>query len=66
MHAQPLNGAHSKLLDLGLEPHVLSKSLLDSSMNIAVQYRERVDISLFMPRVDWRRTRKDRRSPAGR
>ena len=66
MHAQPLKGAHSKLLDLELGPHVLSESLLDSSMNIAVQYRERVDTSLFMPRVDGRRTRNDRRSPAGR
>ena len=58
------NAKHSKLLDLGLEPHFLSESLLDSLMNIAVQYRERVDTSLFMPRVDWRRTRNDRRSPA--
>ena len=58
------NAKHSKLLDLGLEPHFLSESLLDSLMNIAVQYRERVDTSLFMPRVDWRRTRNDRRGPA--
>jgi UDP-sulfoquinovose synthase len=58
------NAKHSKLLDLGLEPHFLSESLLDSLMNIAVKYRERVDTSLFMPRVDWRRTRNDRRVPA--
>ena len=58
------NAKHSKLLDLGLEPHFLSESLLDSLMNIAVRYRERVDTSLFMPRVDWRRTRNDRRGPA--
>ena len=37
------NAKHSKLLDLGLEPHFLSESLLDSLMNIAVQYRDRVD-----------------------
>jgi UDP-sulfoquinovose synthase len=58
------NAKHSKLLDLGLEPHFLSESLLDSLMNIAVKYRERVDSSLFMPRVNWRRTRNDRRVPA--
>ena len=58
------NAKHSKLLDLGLEPHFLSESLLDSLMNIALRYRERVDTSLFMPRVNWRRTRNDRRSPA--
>jgi UDP-sulfoquinovose synthase len=58
------NAKHSKLLDLGLEPHFLSESLLDSLMNIAVKYRERVDTALFMPRVNWRRTRNDRRGPA--
>ena len=56
------NAKHSKLLDLGLEPHFLSESLLDSLMNIAIKYRDRVDTSLFMPRVDWRRTRNDRRT----
>jgi len=48
------NAKHSKLLDLGLQPHLLSDSLLDSLMNIAVRYRERVDQSLFMPQVNWR------------
>jgi UDP-sulfoquinovose synthase len=57
------NAKHSKLLDLGLQPHFLSESLLDSLMNIAVRYSERVDKTLFMPRVNWRRTRNDRRSP---
>ena len=28
-----------------------------------VQHRDRVDHSLFMPRVNWRRTRNDRREP---
>jgi UDP-sulfoquinovose synthase len=49
------NAKHSKLLDLGLRPHLLSDSLLDSLMNIAVRYRERVDPSLFLPQVDWRK-----------
>ena len=57
------NAKHSKLLDLGLEPHYLSESLLDSLMHTAVRYRDRVDHSLFMPRVNWRRTRNDRREP---
>ena len=48
------NAKHSKLLDLGLQPHLLSDSLLDSLMNIAVQYRDRVDQSLFMPQINWR------------
>jgi UDP-sulfoquinovose synthase len=55
------NAKHSKLLDLGLHPHLLSESLLDSLVNIAERYRDRIDTSLFMPRVDWRRTQNDRR-----
>jgi UDP-sulfoquinovose synthase len=54
------NAKHSKLIDLGLEPHYLSESLLDSLLNIAVKYRDRVDQSLFMPRVNWRNARNDR------
>jgi UDP-sulfoquinovose synthase len=49
------NAKHSKLLDLGLQPHLLSDSLLDSLMNIAVRYKERVDSTLFMPQVNWRK-----------
>jgi UDP-sulfoquinovose synthase len=48
------NAKHSKLIDLGLEPHFLSRSLLDSLMNIALKYRDRVDRSLILPHVNWR------------
>jgi UDP-sulfoquinovose synthase len=51
------NAKHSRLIDLGLEPHLLSDSLLDSLMNIAIRYQDRVDTSLFMPQVQWRNTR---------
>jgi UDP-sulfoquinovose synthase len=56
------NAKHSKLLDLGLQPHLLSDSLLDSLMNIAVRYRDRVDSSLFMPQVNWRKGTNTRKS----
>ena len=55
------NAKHSKLLDLGLEPHFLSHSLLDSLMNIALKYRDRIDTSLIQPHVNWRRTRNELR-----
>ncbi len=55
------NAKHSKLTDLGLTPHLLSESLLDSLMNIALKYRDRVDESLFLPRVNWRRPSNQRR-----
>ena len=48
------NAKHTGLLELGLEPHYLSDSLLDSLLNIAVEYRERVDTDHVLPSVDWR------------
>src|SRR6202521_1023918 len=55
------NARHSKLLDLGLQPHYLSESLLDSLMNIALRYRERIDPTIILPQVNWREPRNDRR-----
>ncbi len=48
------NAKHSKLVDLGLKPHLLSDSLLDSLMNIAIRYRDQIDTAMFMPQVNWR------------
>src|SRR5436309_4617327 len=55
------NAKHSKLIDLGLQPHHLSDSLLDSLMNIAIKYRDRVDASLMLPQVNWREPKNSRR-----
>jgi UDP-sulfoquinovose synthase len=55
------NAKHSKLVDLGLQPHNLSDALLDSLMNIAIKYRDRVDVSLMLPQVNWREPKNDRR-----
>jgi UDP-sulfoquinovose synthase len=54
------NARHSSLLNLGLKPHLLSESLLDSLIHIAIRYRDRIDTSLFMPQVNWRRARNER------
>jgi UDP-sulfoquinovose synthase len=54
------NAKHSKLIDLGLQPHYLSDSLLDSLMNIAIRYQDRIDTSLFLPQVQWRNARNHR------
>lgn len=51
------NAKHSKLIELGLQPHHLSDSLLDSLMNIATRYGSRVDVSVMTPQVDWRKPR---------
>jgi UDP-sulfoquinovose synthase len=54
------NARHSKLVDLGLRPHLLSESVLDSLLNIATRYRDRIDASMFLPRVNWRSAHNDR------
>jgi UDP-sulfoquinovose synthase len=56
------NAKHSKLIELGLEPHLLSDSLLDSLMNVALQYRDRIDASVMMPQINWRQPRNQRRA----
>jgi UDP-sulfoquinovose synthase len=58
------NAKHSKLIELGLKPHLLSDSLLDSLMNIALRYRDRIDASKMMPQVNWRNARNARRPGA--
>ena len=54
------NAKHSKLVDLGLVPHVLSDSLVDSLINVALRYRDRIDPALFPPQVNWRQARNER------
>jgi UDP-sulfoquinovose synthase len=54
------NAKHSKLIDLGLRPHLLSSSLLDSLMNVAIRYKDRVDVSMMMPQVNWRNATNER------
>ncbi len=47
------NAAHRRLLDLGLRPHYLSDTLLDSLFAIARRHRRHVDARLFTPTVRW-------------
>jgi len=54
------NAKHSKLIDLGLAPHLLSDSLLESLIDVAMRYRERIDPSALLPQVTWREGRNHR------
>jgi len=45
---------NTNLLDLGLQPHFLSDALLDSLLNFAVKYRDRIDQKQILPKVKWR------------
>ncbi|KPQ38759.1 MAG: NAD-dependent epimerase/dehydratase family protein [Phormidium sp.] len=49
------NAKNTKLIDLGLQPHTLSESLLDSLLNFAIKYKDRVDKDQILPKVRWRR-----------
>ncbi|WP_404789382.1 NAD-dependent epimerase/dehydratase family protein [Altericista sp. CCNU0014] len=48
------NAKNTNLLDLGLQPHYLSDSLLDSLLNFAVKYKHRVDNAQILPKVRWK------------
>lgn len=50
------NAKNTNLLDLGLVPHKLSDSLLDSLLNFAIRYKGRVDQKQILPKVQWRRS----------
>jgi UDP-sulfoquinovose synthase len=60
------NAKHSKLIELGLKPHLLSDSLLDSLMNVALKYRDRIDRGVMLPRINWRQAVNERRGQAHR
>ncbi|BBG95085.1 sulfoquinovosyldiacylglycerol 1 [Prunus dulcis] len=49
------NAKHTKLIELGLKPHLLSDSLLDSLLNFTIKYKDRVDTKQIMPSVSWRK-----------
>jgi UDP-sulfoquinovose synthase len=48
--------AHTKLLDLGLAPHLLEGTLISSLFKIADRYRDRADMAAIPPTVRWRST----------
>jgi len=57
--------AHTKLLDLGLVPHLLDASTIRSLIAVVERYRDRVDLNAIAPTVDWRRTHSTLRTTAG-
>jgi UDP-sulfoquinovose synthase len=48
--------AHTKLLDLGLVPHLLEPSTIRSLLAVVDRHRDRVDPEAIRPTVQWRRT----------
>ncbi len=48
------NAKHTKLLDLGLEPHLLDDEVIERLIRIAQAHRERVMSAQIEPTVSWR------------
>jgi UDP-sulfoquinovose synthase len=48
--------AHTRLLELGLMPHLLSETLLSSMFGIIDRHRHRVNLHALLPDVRWRDT----------
>jgi UDP-sulfoquinovose synthase len=46
--------AHTGLVELGLQPHLLSDTLLTSLYRVAERYKHRVDRAALRPTVTWR------------
>jgi len=48
------NAIHTKLLDLGLQPHLLSDELISELIQATNRYKDRVDFSVIAPTSTWR------------
>ena len=48
--------AHTRLLDLGLVPHLVSETLIDSMFSIVEHHKDRVNLEAIRPTVQWRTT----------
>jgi len=48
------NVSHTKLIDLGLEPHLLSDTLIESLFEITKRYAHRARPEALLPTVNWR------------
>lgn len=51
------NAKHTKLLDLGLKPHLLSETLIESMFSAIERFKDRVVTDHIMPATRWRAVR---------
>jgi UDP-sulfoquinovose synthase len=49
------NVTHTRLVELGLEPHLLSDTLIDSLFGITKRYAHRVRLEALRPTIEWRK-----------
>ncbi|HTU38657.1 MAG TPA: NAD-dependent epimerase/dehydratase family protein, partial [Acidimicrobiales bacterium] len=48
------HAANTKLLDLGLQPHLLTDEVIADMLELVERYRDRVDVRAIAPTVQWR------------
>src|SRR4051795_4230973 len=48
------NAKHTKLVELGLEPHLLSETLIESMFSAIEKYRDRVSMEHILPHTRWK------------
>jgi UDP-sulfoquinovose synthase len=48
------NAKHTKLLDLGFQPHFLSETLVESMFGVIERHKDRVITDVILPRDRWR------------
>jgi len=53
------NASHTKLIELGLGPHLLNGTVLESLIDLAIKRREHINRNLIMPTVNWRMTKNE-------
>jgi UDP-sulfoquinovose synthase len=49
------NAAHTKLMDLGLKPHLLSETLIDTLLHTVAEHADAVNRRLLYPGHSWKR-----------
>ena len=48
------HAANTKLLDLGLQPHLLTDEVIADILELVERHRDRVDVRAIAPTVQWR------------
>jgi len=50
------HAANTKLLDLGLQPHLLTEDVVAGMLELVERHRDRVDLNAIAPTVQWRKS----------
>ncbi len=54
------NARHTALLDLGLQPHYLSDTLVESMIRRVAQFKDRIIADAILPRIRWKSGEQDK------